>query len=70
MPRILFDSEHCAGHALCHATAPEVYQLDDNGYCLPPPNRIDESMRDAAMEGAESCPERVLQVVDDDEVSD
>jgi ferredoxin len=67
MVRILFDAERCAGHTLCNATAPEVYQLDDNGYCHNPPATVDESLRDAATAGADACPERVLRVVDDQE---
>lgn len=66
MPRIVLDTRRCAGHALCHATAPEVYDLDDVGYCLPPPTHIDASLRAAAVAGADACPEQALQVIDDD----
>jgi ferredoxin len=27
MARIVFDAHHCAGHALCHAAAVEIYDL-------------------------------------------
>ena len=30
--RILVDKTRCTGHARCNATAPEIFQLDDNGY--------------------------------------
>ncbi|MDV8070651.1 ferredoxin [Rhodococcus sp. IEGM 1366] len=65
MPRIDLDAKHCAGHALCNATAPEVYDLDDNGYCLPNSTVIGEALRPAAASGAGACPERALSVRDD-----
>ena len=64
---IEFDAQRCAGHAQCNAAAPQVYQLDDTGYCVPPPRAIDESLRAAAIEGADACPERVLTVIDESE---
>lgn len=64
MARIEFDAAHCAGHTLCNATAPQVYQLDDNGYCNPP-STVGKALHDAAIAGADACPERVLRVVDD-----
>jgi ferredoxin len=65
MPHIIFDEQHCAGHALCNATSPAIYQLDDNGYCVKPPTHIDDSLRAAATAGADACPERALTVTDD-----
>ncbi|OBG86351.1 hypothetical protein A5699_02460 [Mycobacterium sp. E802] len=65
MPRIELDEHHCAGHALCNAVAPQIYHLNEQGYCLPPPEHIDESSRAAALAGAEACPERALTVLDD-----
>jgi len=65
MSTIEFDSTRCVGHALCNATAPQVYQLDDNGYCEPPTQRIDDSSRAAAVEGAGACPEQALTVIDE-----
>jgi ferredoxin len=64
MPTIKFDAQRCAGHAQCNAAAPQVYQLDDAGYCLPP-GEIDESLRAAAIQGADACPELVLTVIDE-----
>jgi ferredoxin len=69
MPRIDFDAKHCVGHALCNATAPGVYELDDNGYCLPPPEYIDESLRASAAAGADACPERALAVLDEETIA-
>jgi ferredoxin len=32
--RVSVDSERCTGHARCNASAPEIYDLDDNGYAV------------------------------------
>jgi ferredoxin len=59
---IRVDTARCTGHARCHDAAPEVYELDDNGYCdivaVTPP-AADEP---AARRGAASCPERAIHV--------
>ncbi|MBU9765138.1 ferredoxin [Mycobacterium sp. TNTM28] len=62
MPHINFDESHCAGHALCHATAPDVYDLTDEGYCVPPTSITQQQFAEAVA-GAEACPERALSVV-------
>lgn len=63
MVRIEFDGKHCAGHALCASTAPEVYELDDDGFCENQPSTVAESLRAAAIAGAGACPERALRIV-------
>lgn len=59
---IKVDSARCTGHARCNAAAPEVYELDDNGYCNVEeltPSPADES---AARSGADSCPEGAIHI--------
>lgn len=65
--RIKFDKEHCVGHALCAAAGPDVFQLDEDGYCIPPDENADvpPDLVDQAYAGADACPERVITVVDD-----
>lgn len=57
--------EHaCQGHGRCHALAPEVYQLNDDGY-LDVDGSADIAPADeaAARRGAAACPERALRVL-------
>ena len=54
------DSGLCTGHAQCSAMGPEVYDLDDAGYCVIPVEQIAERLRDQAIAGAEACPERAI----------
>jgi len=63
--RIEFDSTHCAGHALCAAAGPDVYHLDDAGYCIPPELEVAPELIDQAYRGAEACPEQAITVIDD-----
>jgi ferredoxin len=63
MITISVDHHKCAGHARCAAMAPNVYQLDDNGYVdIPDGTVVPESLRDEALDGASACPERALSV--------
>lgn len=62
---IKFDEKHCAGHALCAASAPDVFDLDDDGYCVPPTGNVSAELVEQARRGADACPERALEVVDD-----
>lgn len=55
----------CVGHAMCNAAAPEIYDLDDSGYCIPPDGElVDDTARKQAIAGANACPEQALTVVD------
>ena len=63
MVKISVDQSKCMGHARCNAMAPEVYQLDENGYVdIPDGTVVPEQLRDAAYDGASACPERAISV--------
>lgn len=55
----------CVGHARCEAVAPEVYELDDNGFNATPCKKVDASLKAQALRGARSCPEQVISVEED-----
>ncbi|MDB5982105.1 MAG: ferredoxin [Pseudomonas sp.] len=67
--KIIVKTASCAGHARCAAAAPEVYELDDNGYILTTDKVIPPELHAQAMRGARACPERIIQVVVDDDAS-
>lgn len=52
----------CEGHGLCQQAAPEVYELDDEGYVHLRNDEIDEALRAAAETGARVCPVAALSV--------
>ncbi|MGB9303880.1 MAG: ferredoxin [Mycobacterium sp.] len=60
--RVVVDPETCMGHGQCYARAPQVYEPDDEGYCV-----VIESDGDLlrhAIEGAEACPESAITVTE------
>ena len=62
--RIRVDRQRCTGHAMCHANAPDVYDLDDVGYnVLDGEAEVDDALADQARRGADSCPERAIVIV-------
>lgn len=52
----------CESHGQCNAVAPEVYDLDDDGYCLIPHPDVDPALELQAEEGALACPVQALTV--------
>lgn len=60
--RVLRDK--CQGHARCWAQAPELYELDDEGFILPHDIAVPAGQERAAWRGAKSCPERALVIED------
>ena len=63
--RIKFDSAACCGNARCNAKAPEVYDLDDMGHCLPRFDDLPDDLVEAAKLGARNCPEAAIRIVKD-----
>jgi ferredoxin len=56
--------ERCVGHARCAAVAPDVYELDDEGYNRTPEKIVGADKRESALRGKRACPERVITVED------
>jgi ferredoxin len=50
----------CSGHARCNAAAPDVYSLDEGGYCAIQNIPVARAAERAARDGAEACPERAI----------
>lgn len=53
----------CEGHGLCAQVAPNVYEVDDEGYVRMLVTGITSELEDAAAAGARVCPVAVLKVV-------
>jgi ferredoxin len=60
--RVTVDSARCVGHARCNATAPDVYDLDDDGYVVPFDGEVPAALEPRALAGSRACPERALTV--------
>lgn len=60
--RIHVDRTKCSGHALCAATAPDLYTLDDDGYSNVGEVEVPAGMEDHARRGMLACPERAITI--------
>jgi ferredoxin len=63
--RIQVDRRLCSGHALCAAKAPEVYSLDEEGFCCSDGNTVPPDKTAQAELGALSCPEGAITFIED-----
>jgi ferredoxin len=65
MLKIKVDTTLCSGHARCAVIAPEIYKLDDNGYCISSGETVPEGSEPLAQRGARACPERAITLVEE-----
>jgi ferredoxin len=60
--KVTVDAERCRGHARCALIAPDVFDIDDEGYstvlCAVVPTELEEKARRAAT----NCPEGAITV--------
>ncbi|TQM11321.1 ferredoxin [Pseudonocardia kunmingensis] len=60
--RITVDGGKCAGHAQCHAVAPDVFELDEVGYAVPFAGEAPPGLEEQAGRGADACPEGAITI--------
>jgi ferredoxin len=60
MLKINVNTTLCSGHARCAVVAPEIYILDDNGYCIADGKTVSAEDEALARRGARACPERAI----------
>ena len=65
--KIIANQTLCSGHARCAAVAPEVYELNDDGYIGFSEKVVPAGLEAQAQRGARACPERAITVVEDPE---
>jgi len=60
--KVTVDKEKCTGHARCAVFGPDVYELDDDGYCAIGTLEVPTALEDQAKHGALNCPERAITI--------
>lgn len=60
--RVSVDPELCMGHGQCYARSPQVYEPDDEGFCMVIEPAVEGDLLLRAIEGAEVCPEKAITV--------
>lgn len=58
--KVKVDHQRCQGHARCYSLAPELFELDDNGYIRPGDIEVPPGKEALAQRAARACPERAL----------
>lgn len=62
--KIRVNQDQCQGHALCAMTAPNVYDLDSEGFNSSNGADVPAELLDDASRGAAACPERAIGLAD------
>ena len=57
---IRVDRSLCAGHALCAMRGPDVYEVDEEGFCCSDGKVVPQGLDDQARLGAKACPEGAI----------
>ena len=64
--RIELDRAACQGHNRCYLLAPELFDVDDEGYAvLLVTGEVPDELRDKAQLAVDNCPEYAITVVED-----
>lgn len=58
----MVDEGKCSGHGICHYEAPDVYQLDDRGFCTIRELLVPDHHMESAEMGANACPEQAITI--------
>ena len=63
--RINYDREACQGHNRCYLLAPEVFDVDDEGYAiLRIEGEVPPELEEKARLAADNCPEYAITIVE------
>jgi ferredoxin len=63
--RVHVDPERCQGHARCAALAPDVFELDENGFSTTRDTPVPPQLEVDAGKAVRSCPEEAITVATD-----
>ncbi|HEX7856367.1 MAG TPA: ferredoxin [Sphingobium sp.] len=64
--KIRIERGACVGNARCAAISNDLFPLDDDGYIATDGFEVAAGTEKLARNGAKSCPERIIVVVEDD----
>jgi ferredoxin len=60
--KLQVDVPRCMGNARCWAVAPELFELNDDGYLDTELVDVPVDQEDAARNAVDSCPEQIISV--------
>jgi ferredoxin len=62
--RVVVDRSRCEGHGQCQAQAPEVFEVDDDGFATILLDPVPSSLAGRALAGVRACPVVALSAVE------
>ncbi len=60
--KIRFDRERCTGHGRCYVLAAELFEEDDDGYCVVKQSEVPAASEPKARLAVNNCPEEALEI--------
>jgi len=60
--KVTVDKDKCTGHARCAVFGPDIFELDDNGYCAIDVLEVPTGLEAQARAGVANCPERAISI--------
>jgi ferredoxin len=64
--RVQVDNDMCVGTGICEATAPDLFEIGDDGISHVLKDEVPAELLAAAREAADNCPTRALTLTDAD----
>jgi ferredoxin len=67
--RLAVDASLCSGQGRCYVVSPELFDSDDDGFCLQSGSEVDvpAGLEDKARLAVDSCPEGAIAFVNQSE---
>ncbi len=62
MIKVLVDIDVCQNHGQCVFSAPQVFELDDEGDLVQLQGEVGEDLREAVEEAADVCPVQAITI--------
>ncbi len=62
MIKVLVDMDVCQNHGQCVFSAPQVFELDDEGDLVQLQGEVGEDLREAVEEAADVCPVQAITI--------
>jgi len=64
--KIAIKKTQCAGHARCNAVAGDLFPLDEAGYIATSGFEVPPGQEVRARRASRGCPERIIEVIEND----
>jgi ferredoxin len=61
--RVHIELDQCEGHGLCAATAPDLYDLDDDGFAAKADLEVPDELIADAESGVSACPMSAIRLL-------